>query len=55
MFLTVSILDRFLQRKVVAKPKLQLLGITAMLIASKFEEIYAPMVKDFIWITGELK
>jgi hypothetical protein len=25
--------------------------VTAMLIASKYEEIYAPEVKDFVYIT----
>ena len=31
--------------------KLQLLGVTAMLIASKVEEMYAPEVNDFVYIT----
>ena len=31
--------------------KLQLTGVTCMLIASKFEEIYAPEVNDFVYIT----
>jgi hypothetical protein len=26
-------------------------GVTAMLIASKYEEIYPPTVKDFVYIT----
>ena len=30
---------------------LQLVGVTAMLIASKYEEMYAPEVKDFVYIT----
>ena len=29
----------------------QLLGVGAMLIASKYEEIYAPEVRDFVYIT----
>eukprot|EP01116_Phalansterium_solitarium_P012170 TRINITY_DN2820_c0_g2_i1.p1 TRINITY_DN2820_c0_g2~~TRINITY_DN2820_c0_g2_i1.p1 ORF type:complete len:419 (+),score=174.31 TRINITY_DN2820_c0_g2_i1:33-1259(+) len=53
MFLAVNIIDRFLQQKAVARQKLQLVGITAMLIASKFEEIYTPEVNDFIWITAK--
>ena len=32
-------------------PKLQLVGVTAMLIASKYEEIYPPIVTDFVYIT----
>lgn len=33
--------------------KLQLVGVTAMLIACKYEEIYPPIVKDFVYITDE--
>ena len=33
------------------KSKLQLVGVTAMLIASKYEEMYAPEVGDFVFIT----
>lgn len=28
-----------------------MVGVTAMLIASKYEEIYAPEVRDFVYIT----
>ena len=37
----------------VARNKLQLVGVSAMLIAAKFEEIYAPEVKDFVYITDK--
>lgn len=51
LYLTFNILDRFLSIKKLARQKLQLLGITAMLIASKYEEIYAPETKDFVYIS----
>jgi len=51
LYLTVYIIDRYLALKVVPKDKLQLLGITAMLIASKYEEIYAPECSDFVYIS----
>ena len=53
LYTTVAILDRFLQVEVgsVSRNKLQLVGVSAMLIASKYEEIYAPEVKDFVYIT----
>ncbi len=51
LFLTVNIIDRYLGRSSVPRQKLQLLGVTAMLIACKYEEIYAPEVKDFAYIT----
>jgi hypothetical protein len=53
MYLTVNLIDRFLERKMVVRQKLQLVGVTAMLIASKYEEIYAPEVRDFVYITDK--
>ncbi|KAM4121616.1 hypothetical protein ACB094_01G019200 [Castanea mollissima] len=39
LYLAVSYIDRFLSLNVVHKQKLQLLGVSSMLIASKYEEI----------------
>lgn len=51
LFLTINIIDRFLERRAVSRTKLQLVGCTAMLVASKYEEIYAPEVCDFVYIS----
>jgi len=51
LFLAVNIIDRFLSLKPVSRDKLQLVGITAMLISSKYEEIYAPESNDFVYIS----
>lgn len=51
LFITVSLIDRFLERVQIKRHDLQLVGVTAMLIASKYEEIYAPEVNDFVYIT----
>ncbi|XP_054718053.1 G2/mitotic-specific cyclin-B-like [Uloborus diversus] len=51
LYLTVSILDRYLQVDYVKRAELQLVGVTAMFIASKYEEMYAPEVGDFVYIT----
>ncbi|KAK0136727.1 G2/mitotic-specific cyclin-B2 [Merluccius polli] len=51
LYLTVAILDRFLQVQPVSRRKLQLAGVTAMLVASKYEEMYSPEVADFAYIT----
>merc|ERR1719191_187164 len=55
LYTTVAIIDRYLQVEVgrgsVSRAKLQLVGVAAMLIAAKYEEIYAPEVKDFVYIT----
>lgn len=50
MFLSVSVVDRYLALKPVSRHKLQLVGITAMLIAAKYEELYSPEVRDFVYI-----
>lgn len=51
LYLTVAIIDRFLEAERVSKSKLQLVGVTAMLVASKYEEMYAPEIGDFVYIT----
>lgn len=51
LYLTIALIDRFLERKGVVRQRLQLVGVTAMLMASKYEEIYAPEVRDFVYIT----
>ena len=51
LFLTVNIIDRFLERRAVSRNKLQLVGCTAMLLASKYEEIYSPEVNDFVYVS----
>jgi G2/mitotic-specific cyclin 2 len=47
LFLAVNIIDRFLSEKVVQLDRLQLVGITAMFIASKYEEVLSPHVGNF--------
>lgn len=51
LFLTINIVDRFLSMKSVSRRELQLVGISSMLIASKYEEIWAPEVNDFVCIS----
>ena len=51
LYLAVNILDRFLEKEVVLRDKLQLVGVTAMFIASKYEEIYPPEIRDFIFLS----
>eukprot|EP00349_Pseudokeronopsis_sp_Brazil_P011844 CAMPEP_0202979110 /NCGR_PEP_ID=MMETSP1396-20130829/85350_1 /ASSEMBLY_ACC=CAM_ASM_000872 /TAXON_ID= /ORGANISM="Pseudokeronopsis sp., Strain Brazil" /LENGTH=163 /DNA_ID=CAMNT_0049718387 /DNA_START=789 /DNA_END=1280 /DNA_ORIENTATION=- len=53
LFLTVNLIDRYLSLVTISRGKLQLVGVTSMLIASKYEEIYAPEVKDFVYITDK--
>ncbi|KAG4962043.1 hypothetical protein JHK82_038730 [Glycine max] len=51
LYLTLNIVDRFLSVKAVPRRELQLVGISSMLIASKYEEIWAPEVNDFVCIS----
>lgn len=51
LFLTVNIIDRFTQIQQVCRTDYQLLGVAAMLIAAKYEEIYAPEIGDFVYMT----
>lgn len=51
LYLTVNMIDRFLDKEVISRRRLQLVGIAAMLISSKYEEIYPPEIKDFTYIT----
>lgn len=44
LYLTINIVDRFLSMKVVQRKELQLVGISSMLLACKYEEIWAPEV-----------
>merc|ERR1712115_594731 len=53
LFLTVDTIDRFLavEGKTIHRSKLQLVGVAAMFLVSKIEEVYAPAVSDFVYIT----
>ena len=50
LYITVNIIDRFLALKTVKRKELQLTGVAAMFLASKYEEIWAPEVRDFVYI-----
>lgn len=53
LFLTINLIDRYLEQVDVNRVKLQLVGVTAMLIACKFEEVQWPYVRDFVYITDK--
>jgi len=52
-YLAINLLDRALEKITVTKSKLQLVGITSMFIAAKYQEIYPPDLKDFIHVTDK--
>ena len=52
LYMTVSIIDRYLSSNSVTKKNLQLLGITSLFISCKHEEIDVPKINDFTYITN---
>jgi len=53
LFLTVRLLDQYLELRPVPRKQLQLVGVTAMFVASKFEELFPPSVQDLVYITAD--
>ncbi|XP_042009355.1 G2/mitotic-specific cyclin-2-like [Salvia splendens] len=51
LFLTVNLIDRFLAVQPVERKRLQLVGVTAMLLACKYEEVSVPVVEDLVSIS----
>jgi cyclin B len=51
LWLAVNLLDRYLAKNVVSRSNLQLVGVCALLIACKFEEIRPPEVHDCVYMT----
>ena len=52
LYMTISIIDRYLSGNQMTKKNLQLLGITSLFIACKHEEIDLPKITDFTYITN---
>ena len=52
LYMTVSIIDRYLSNNPITKNNLQLLGITSLFISCKHEEIDVPKINDFTYITN---
>ncbi len=51
LYLCVNIIDRYCNIAKVQKTKLQLIGVTALMLASKYEEIKTLPVKEWVLIT----
>ena len=50
LYLTVNIIDRYLNAKKATKKNLQLIGTAALFIASKYEDIYHVPVDDLVYL-----
>ncbi|XP_011095746.1 putative cyclin-B3-1 isoform X2 [Sesamum indicum] len=53
LFLTMTLLDRYLALESIKKNEMQLVGLTALLLASKYEDFWHPRVADLISISAE--
>ncbi|KAK2862867.1 hypothetical protein Q5P01_002400 [Channa striata] len=53
LYLAVKMTDHYLSKTSIHREMLQLVGSTAMLIASKFEERSPPCVEDFLYICDD--
>jgi len=53
LFICINIIDRFLSQMSLPTSNLQLLGVAAMFIASKYEEIYPPYLHQFVEVTDD--
>ena len=53
LYLAINIIDRFLSQKIVQLDKLQLVGITSLFIASKYEEVISPHVSNFTYMAKD--
>ncbi|KAL5486181.1 CLB4 [Sanghuangporus weigelae] len=51
LWIAINLVDRFLSKRIVSVVKLQLVGVVAMFIAAKYEEILAPSVEEFVFMT----
>ena len=50
-FLTKKIIDLMLGKVVFTRNQLQLLGVVAILIAAKFEDIQSPTISELVFIS----
>ena len=54
LFVCIGIVDQYTARADVRKCEYQLVGLTALFIASKYEEIEIPTIKMFTQVTDKL-
>ncbi|CAN1155625.1 Putative cyclin-B3-1 [Linum perenne] len=54
LYLMITLLDQYLSQVQIKKNELQLVGLTALLLASKYEDFWHPRIKDLISISAEV-
>lgn len=53
LWIAVNLMDRFLTCRVVSRGKVQLVAVTSLFVASKYEEILAPSLDEFVHMTED--
>ena len=51
LYVTVFLIDQYLSLRQIKKSQLHILGVTSLLIATKYEEIYPPELKDLLSVS----
>ncbi|WWD00554.1 hypothetical protein V866_007488 [Kwoniella sp. B9012] len=51
LFIATNLVDRFLSKRVISLVKFQLVGLTALFIAAKYEEVICPSIEHFLHMT----
>ncbi|SCU97651.1 LADA_0H07426g1_1 [Lachancea dasiensis] len=51
LYLAINVMDRFMSMRKVSMAKLQLLAVSSLLIAAKFEEVNLPKLSQYAYIT----
>jgi hypothetical protein len=50
LFIVVDVVDRFLSQTQIKRNHLQLVGISALMLVAKYEEIYPPNIKEYVTV-----
>lgn len=53
LFIAVNMIDRTLEKIKIQKKNFQLLGITCLFTASKYEEIYPPPISEYSYVCAD--
>lgn len=52
IFLALALTDRYMMVQRVARTEAQLVGVAALVLAAKYEEVYPPEIKEFVYMSA---
>jgi cyclin B len=50
LYISIGIFDEYLSKVSVKRNKLQLIGITSLMLSAKYEDIFPPKLDDFMYV-----